>query len=169
MDQKKIGLFLKKLRNEKGLTQEQFAEEFLVSNRTVSRWETGNNMPGLDVLIDVADFYNIDIREILDGERKSEYMDSELRETVLKVADYDNEAKIKMTRRLNAFFIVAIVAMILHFAIIFLFDNIESNLLDFIKGFTLGMPLAVLIVGAIYISRYSDKFAEFKNKRNNNK
>lgn len=49
MDQKKIGMLLKELRNEKGLTQEQFAELVSVSNRTVSRWENGNNMPDLDI------------------------------------------------------------------------------------------------------------------------
>jgi transcriptional regulator with XRE-family HTH domain len=45
MDQKKIGAFLKELRKEKGVTQEQLAEQFQVSSRTVSRWENGNNMP----------------------------------------------------------------------------------------------------------------------------
>ena len=43
MDQKKIGEFLKHLRKEKGLTQEQLAEHFYVSGRTVSRWETGGS------------------------------------------------------------------------------------------------------------------------------
>ena len=43
MDQQKIGRFLKALRKEKGLTQEQLAEQFSVSSRTVSRWETGSN------------------------------------------------------------------------------------------------------------------------------
>lgn len=41
MDQAKIGRFLKDLRKEKGLTQEQLAEQFHISRRTVSRWETG--------------------------------------------------------------------------------------------------------------------------------
>ena len=41
MNQQKAGAFLKRLRNEKGLTQEQLAEKFYVSSRTVSRWETG--------------------------------------------------------------------------------------------------------------------------------
>lgn len=50
MDQKKIGSFIKELRKEKNLTQEQLAEKFNVSRRTVSRWETGNNMPDLDIL-----------------------------------------------------------------------------------------------------------------------
>lgn len=41
MDQRKIGEFLKELRKEKNLTQEQLAEQLNVSNRSVSRWETG--------------------------------------------------------------------------------------------------------------------------------
>ena len=60
MDQQKIGAFLKVLRKQKGLTQEQIAEKFNVSSRTVSRWENGNNMPDLDVLIEISDFYEVD-------------------------------------------------------------------------------------------------------------
>ena len=65
MDQKKIGVFLKELRKEKELTQEQLAEIVQVSNRTVSRWENGNNMPDLDILIELSDFYEVELREIL--------------------------------------------------------------------------------------------------------
>ena len=59
MDQQKIGAFLKVLRKQKGLTQEQIAEKFNVSSRTVSRWENGKNMPDLDVLIEISDFCNL--------------------------------------------------------------------------------------------------------------
>lgn len=68
-----IGEFLKELRKEKELTQQQFAEILNVSNRTVSRWENGNNMPDLDVLIYISDYYEIDLRELLDGERGLSY------------------------------------------------------------------------------------------------
>ena len=79
MDQKKIGGFLKELRKEKGVTQEQLAEQFNVSNRTISRWENGNNMPDLDILIEISDYYEVDLREILNGERKSENMDKKMK------------------------------------------------------------------------------------------
>lgn len=85
-----IGEFLKELRKEKELTQQQFAEILNVSNRTVSRWENGNNMPDLDVLIYISDYYEIDLRELLDGERKSEKMNKEFEETILKAVDYTN-------------------------------------------------------------------------------
>lgn len=72
MNQKQIGLFLKELRKQKGLTQRQLAEILGVSDRSVSRWESGNNMPDLSILVELADYYEIDIREIIDGERKGE-------------------------------------------------------------------------------------------------
>ena len=88
MNQVKTGEFLKQLRKEKGLTQEQLAEQFLVSSRTVSRWETGSNLPDLSMLIELADYYDVDIREIIDGERKSGTMDNETKDTLTKVAEY---------------------------------------------------------------------------------
>ncbi len=100
MDQIKTGAFLKKLRQEKNLTQEQLAEKFFVSSRTVSRWETGSNMPDLSILIELADFYAVDIREIIDGERKSENMDNETKETLIKVAEYSEKEKSKLKMKM---------------------------------------------------------------------
>ena len=71
MDTKKIGMFLKELRNENGMTQEQLGEKLGVSNKTISRWETGNYMPPVDCLNMLSDIYHISINEILGGERAS--------------------------------------------------------------------------------------------------
>ena len=68
MDTKKIGAFLKQCRKEKNLTQEQLAEVLGVSARTVSRWETGTNMPDLSMLVEIAEYYEIEMKELLDGE-----------------------------------------------------------------------------------------------------
>ena len=95
MNQQKIGEFLKHLRNDKEMTQEQLAEHFYVSSRTVSRWETGRNMPDVEMLIELADFYDVEIREIIDGERKSENMDNENKDTLKKVAEYSKKLLIK--------------------------------------------------------------------------
>lgn len=105
MELEKIGAFLQALRKEKGLTQEMLAEQIGVSRRTVSRWETGSNMPDLDVLVKLSDFYAVDLREILNGERKCEQMNEELKETVLQVADYSNEEKSRLLRRMHCLFI----------------------------------------------------------------
>lgn len=51
----------------------------------------GNNLPDLDVLIEMADYCKVELRELLDGERKKENAENELEETVLKVAEFSNE------------------------------------------------------------------------------
>ena len=99
MDLTKIGKLLQELRKEKGLTQEQLAEQMGVARRTVSRWETGSNMPDLDVLVELSDFYAVDLRELLNGERKSEQMDQELKQTILQASDY--EGKVSLLRRIR--------------------------------------------------------------------
>ena len=99
MNQKKIGSFLKELRKEMGITQEEFAEKLDVSSRTISRWETGANMPDISLLVNIAEIFNVSIPEIINGERKSENMNREEKDTLLKVADYaENEKDILMKR-----------------------------------------------------------------------
>lgn len=71
MDTEKIGIFLKQLRKENGMTQEQLGEKVGVSNKTISRWETGNYMPPVECLNILSDIYNISINEILAGGRVS--------------------------------------------------------------------------------------------------
>ena len=94
MDQIKIGAFLRQLRKEKELTQEQLAEKLNVSNRTISRWETGSNMPDLSLLVELADFYDVSIPEIIHGERKSETMNQEIKDAAAAMAEYSrNEVK----------------------------------------------------------------------------
>ena len=68
MDTKKVGHFLKQLRKENNMTQEQLGERIGVTNKTVSRWETGNYMPPVESLMLLSDLYQISINEILSGE-----------------------------------------------------------------------------------------------------
>ena len=99
IDQEKIGGFLRDLRKEKGQTQEALAEQFGVSSKSVSRWETGKTRPDLATLVELADYYEVDIKEILDGERKSETMEKEEKETLQKVADYAEAEKALAVKR----------------------------------------------------------------------
>ena len=117
LDQKKTGQFLKALRNEKKLTQEQLAKQFNVSNRSVSRWETGTNLPDISLLVEIADFYDVDVREIIDGERKSEMMDKETREVANKMAAYAGNEKSNLLRGIQiasiSGVIITIIAIVL--------------------------------------------------------
>lgn len=99
IDRVKIGEFLRDLRKEKDMTQEELAEKFGVSSRSVSRWENGITMPELGILVELADFYEVDIKELIDGERKSENMNQETKETLQKAADYAEAEKKLVVKR----------------------------------------------------------------------
>lgn len=161
MDQQKIGRFLKELRKEKNITQEHFAEIMGVSNRTVSRWETGSNMPDLDVLIQIADYHGVELREILDGERKPNTMDQEMTETVLKVADYSNREKEKLTGKMHIMFLVGIAAFLVYM-VLDIMGLASAGIYEDIASLSLGWVFGMLLLGALYTSRYMAKIRAFK-------
>lgn len=163
MDQSKVGSFIKELRKEKNLTQEQLAEKFNVSRRTVSRWETGNNMPDLDILIEMSDFFEVDLREILDGERKGEKMNEEMKETVMKVAEYSNKEKKKMAKVTLVYFILGIISIVVNQGIRF-FDLPQTFWVGFLEGLTGGMTIGAMILGILYITGAMVKVCEFKKR-----
>lgn len=151
MDQQRIGAFLKHLRKEKGITQEQLAEALGVSGRTVSRWETGANMPDLSILIMLAEYYGVEIREILDGERKSERMNAEVKETAEKMADYTNMEKERLARRMCGMFIAGFLLFILYFVLEVACAQ-STHFGDFIKGCCLGFAFGTMFLGILYTS-----------------
>ncbi|MCR4956930.1 MAG: helix-turn-helix domain-containing protein [Lachnospiraceae bacterium] len=69
MDQKKIGLFIAEIRKEKGYTQRQLAEQLGASDKAISRWETGRGMPDTSIMPQLCRVLDININELLSGER----------------------------------------------------------------------------------------------------
>jgi len=71
MNQEKIGQFIKKIREENKLTQKELADKLGVTYQAVSKWENGKNVPDISILKEMSKMFNIDIDEILDGEKKN--------------------------------------------------------------------------------------------------
>ena len=161
MDQQKIGTFLKELRRERNITQEQLADKMMVSRRTVSRWETGSNMPDLDILIDISEFYDVDLKEILNGERKEKSMNTETKDTIMKVAEYSNDEKEKMTKRFHIMFIVALVFLTVAIAVFFI-DCFGPEVSDFINGICIGVGYGMVVLGVIMTSKYAKQIRDMK-------
>ncbi|MCR5829832.1 MAG: helix-turn-helix transcriptional regulator [Lachnospiraceae bacterium] len=163
MDQVKVANLLKSLRNEKNLTQEALAEKFSVSRRTVSRWETGANLPDIDILIEMSDFYDVDLREILDGERKETNMNEEVKETAMKVAEYGKSCEKRITRTVMVFLIVGIIGIVTHLVLEFI-DVPESLGSGFLDGISLGVGLGALILALLYVTGAMTRAAEAKRR-----
>ncbi len=169
MDQRKIGAYLKELRQNKKMTQQELAEKLGVSNRSVSRWETGATMPDFDLLIELARFYDVGVDAILDGgetasvvaghercetsinKSQEEDMDKETEALLTKIAEYENTGLATYSKRMMAMFIVAVGCMGV-FAAIDIAGLWDTYPYEAIANIALGFILGTLLTGIIYSS-----------------
>lgn len=110
MDINKIGLFLKELREEKGLTQEALGEIIGISSRTISRWETARSLPDVSVLIFLADYYDVSLNDIVSGQRNRMQMKETEKDALLKIIDIQEGMRKKIYGKLILLMIIGIVA-----------------------------------------------------------
>ena len=69
MNQEKIGKFIMEIRKEKNMKQSDLAERLGVTNKTVSRWETGKYMPDLSLFVEISEILEVSLNELMQGER----------------------------------------------------------------------------------------------------
>lgn len=119
MDQKRIGTFISAMRREKGLTQEQLAERLHVNSRTVSRWETGRNMPDYSILEALTEELGITVNDLIRGERiVEEAIIHEYDSTLVEVLrEYKRLKKAKNAILIMLLLLAAVTGVVLWFAI----------------------------------------------------
>lgn len=158
MDQQKTGAFLKTLRKEKNLTQEQMAEQLNVSNRTVSRWETGSNMPDISMLVEIAEFFDVSIPEIIKGERRNQDMKDEVKEVAETMSDYataEKETLIKSIRRIS---IIGLIALLIYMLLGRTGAYNRNNLFRYVYGLSQALMYVTLVMFPLYTTGLLNKF-----------
>ena len=165
MNQKKIGSFLKELRKEMGITQEEFAEKLDVSSRTISRWETGANMPDISLLVNIAEIFNVSIPEIINGERKSEIMEKEAKKVAEAMSDYATAEKAVVLKRVKVISIIGLVALIIGLIMESICYDSMIPIYESIKGICLGLGVGALVTMVLYTTGILEKI---KNNRPDN-
>ena len=167
MDQIKVGAFLKDLRREKGITQEQLAEELGVSGRTISRWENGNNMPDISLLVEIAEYFDVSIPEIIKGERKSEDMKEEAKEVAETMSDYAKTEKEQLVKSIRNMSLIGLAALLVYFVLDVTDVYDRNNLLRYAYGISEALIYVTVLMFPLYttgllsklrISRSNDKF-----------
>ena len=158
-----------KLRKQQGWSQEDLAIRLDISRQSVSKWESGSNMPDISLLAELAEFYDVSIPEIIDGERKSENMNEEVKETVLKLSDYTETINQKIKGRLFVLTVIAIIGMIAFVIIEVMGLDTPGSIYERVASAGLGLDFGVLIVLAMYLSGFLGKIKarrEMKRKYN---
>ena len=157
MDQTKVGAFLKDLRKEKELTQEQLAEELGVSGRTISRWETGKNMPDISLLAEIAEFFDVSIPEIIKGERKSESMEEEVKEVAETMSDYAKAEK-ELVKSIRNMSIIGLIALVVYMTLRETGVYDRNNLLRYAYGISEALIYVTVLMFPLYTTGLLGKF-----------
>ncbi len=112
MDQLKIGKFIAQMRKEKGLTQRAIAEKLLISDKTVSKWECGDGLPEVSLMMPLCELLGITVNELLSGKRlsTSEYQQN-AEENILKLIKEKNEAKFRLILEVIVIFLTLLASV----------------------------------------------------------
>lgn len=135
MNENKTGVFISTLRKEKELTQAQLAEKLNVTDKAISRWETGKGMPDSSLLVPLANILGITVNELLTGEKISEETFSKKSEDNLVVAVQRTETAVKKGKTVKLFLIIAVIICV--FSISFLIKTVidKQNTVTYVGDF----------------------------------
>ncbi|MBR5136613.1 MAG: helix-turn-helix domain-containing protein [Clostridia bacterium] len=99
MDQLKIGRFISNCRKAKGLTQMQLAERLNITDRAVSKWETGRALPDASIMLDLCSLLEISVNDLLSGEVVAmENYNKELENKLIEMVKQKEEADKRLLR-----------------------------------------------------------------------
>ena len=143
MNQQLTGQFIARKRKEKNLTQEQLAEKLGVSNKTISKWETGKCMPDYSVVKTLCEELEITVAELVDGEDAEEK----------SVRAYDDEQILDLLKRTQELekqktMLFGALLVVMGIALQALSHTVGGSALqDFCSGLLLGISIAEMIAG----------------------
>lgn len=159
MDLNKISEFIKKKRKELGITQQELAEKLFITEKAISRWETGRGTPDISLLLPLSKELNIDVSELLNGEESNKSKNE-----IEQLIEYNEITK---ANKFNFQFKLVIIFYILSF-LLFLFylrfeydPNIELNY--FVRLFIIIVASFFIVIGnKVYSNNYVEKIEDKK-------
>ena len=115
----KLGDIISELRNKKNLTQKELADKLGISDKAVSRWETGKSFPDLDMLFRISKFFNVSFENLLTARMSDDTTDDELMQDIIKEF---NDMNKKHSKRMKITLIFLVILSII-FTIAIIFTN----------------------------------------------
>ncbi len=157
MDQIATGKLIAKKRKEQNFTQEQLAERLGVSNKTISKWETGKCMPDYSIVACLCKELNITLAELMNGEEDEKSIHTYDNEQIVAMIKEMRDLKNAKTMAIGFIFIImgGILLVLSQF-----FGG--TTIRDFLSGFMLGISFPELLLGVFLLARSITD----KNKRN---
>ena len=161
MDLIKIGKFIADCRKEKKITQEQLAEKLYITDRAVSKWERGLSLPDADKMLDLCNILNINVNELLNGEKID--MKDYNKKTEELLVEMAKQEEIKNKKLLTSMWTILIVSVVFYIGIILIAINtLEEGVL---LGSIICVSTIILLVSGFIALKFEVDAGYYECKR----
>ena len=128
MNQVKIGKFIAQCRKEQNMTQAQLAEKLNITDKAISKWETGKGLPDSSIMLELCQKLNINVNELLSGERlNTENYQEKANENIVYITKEAEKNK-KIKNRTIIVFAILVLIFIIGIAAISVYNNVEIDI-----------------------------------------
>ena len=149
MDQVKIGKFIAECRKNAGLTQMQLAEKLGITDRAISKWETGKSLPDSSIMLELCSTLSITVNDLLSGEVVT--MDNYNKELENNLLEMVKQKELSDKRLLSVELVIGITAIVVLFALIFVAAFVQMEIWLRVALILLGF--ALFLAGCFYAVR----------------
>ena len=149
MNQEKIGKFIAERRKMAGLTQMQLAEKLGITDRAVSKWETGKSLPDSSIMLDLCDVLKISVNDLLTGEVVT--VDNYNKELENNLLEMIKQKELADKRLLSVEVFIGITATVVLFALIFIAAFVQME--GWLRVSLISLGFALFLAGCFYALR----------------
>ena len=149
MDQVKIGRFIAECRKKANLTQMQLAEKLNITDRAISKWETGKSLPDSSIMLELCDVLGIGVNDLLCGEKVTmDHYNKELENNLLEAIKQKEQAD---RRLLSAEVFVGVIATVILFSLIFVAALVQME--SWLRAVLIVAGFVLFLAGCAYALR----------------
>ena len=156
MNQVEIGKYISELRKEKNMTQEQLAEKMGVTNKSISRWENGNTLPDISLLVQLSDILNTTLPELINGRKMTKEELLAQKETINNLIQIEAENKIGYNQKALGMLMIGLPLITLSIVdnnIHYLEYIFTQNANQFVNGLMIGLGITFNICGIYKLAK----------------
>ena len=159
MDQIKIGKFISERRKQLNLTQAQLAEKLNITDRAVSKWETGRSLPDASIMLDLCSILNITVNDLLNGEVITVDNYKKQSEEVLIEMVKEKEERDRMLLRAE---IIAGICSLLPLLIATIFVAYNEQIAEWIRAVIVGASIIPFLIVVPFLLKIEQKAGYYK-------
>ena len=165
MDQIKIGRFIATRRKEVGLTQLELAEKLNISDRAISKWETGKSLPDASIMVELCEILGIGINELFYGEMINMNENDKKYDEIILAMKKEQEDSTK--RLLSMEIVIGVLISIVFFALIFIASFVEME--DWLRITLIMTGFIPFIIMILFAMRIEQKAGYYECQKCHNK